>query len=198
MTCVSEVHVDKYLSQLATAWKDIHANTSANATTPALVLFPDLAHNVAHVSRYLVQPGCHVAVLGQPGSGRRTAATLAAGLHGLQVRTCSTHVEDSYGRLRDTLRQSYKEAGLEGKHVAVVVDLGGEDSAGMDLQTYSLIYQHVALGAAERVFWAGELEKTLEAGLAHGPEETGVHAAAVSTQNHGPAKVSQVSCTYSG
>ena len=81
--------------------------------------------HVAHVGRFLLQPAHNVAVVGIPGSGRQTAAMLAAGLAGMRVCTCSTHVDDSASRLQEALKEAYSLAGMEGEHVAVIVNIDG-------------------------------------------------------------------------
>lgn len=87
-----------------------------------MVLFDQVMYHVARLIRVLALAGGHAVLLGQPSSGRRTAARLAAYVAGCALVESKSGAQMAYADWRDELKQSILRCGVDGQKTALLLD----------------------------------------------------------------------------
>ncbi|XP_025088458.1 cytoplasmic dynein 2 heavy chain 1-like isoform X3 [Pomacea canaliculata] len=122
-----------------------------------ILVFKEVLDNVACVDRVLTSPGGSLLLAGQSGVGRRTAVTVVAHMHQMQLFT--PKISRSYGdkQFRSDLKQVMQIAGLEGQQVVLLL----EDHQFVELQFLELINSLLSAGEVPGLYSPEELEPLL-------------------------------------
>nr|XP_032832089.1 cytoplasmic dynein 2 heavy chain 1 [Petromyzon marinus]XP_032832097.1 cytoplasmic dynein 2 heavy chain 1 [Petromyzon marinus]XP_032832104.1 cytoplasmic dynein 2 heavy chain 1 [Petromyzon marinus] len=122
-----------------------------------LLLFPELLAAVARAERVLSRPGGSLLLAGPSGVGRRTAATLAASMHGLSL--LSPRVSRTYGskQFRGDVKGLMQQAGVEGLQVGLLL----EDFQMLSPEFLEIVNSLLSSGEVPGLFSPEELEPLL-------------------------------------
>jgi hypothetical protein len=143
------------------------ATVSGMTTAPSLVLFEQVCFMVCRIAQLLRVHNRHAILLGVGGSGKRSAARLAAyvaGKHAMVIDTAAASTAggpiercgpggEPTGNNADDLRAAIKMAGVSGRHVAVVVSEESLTDPGL-LQCINVV---LSTGDAASLFTRDEL-----------------------------------------
>ncbi|KAL3878520.1 hypothetical protein ACJMK2_030860 [Sinanodonta woodiana] len=122
-----------------------------------ILIFKEVLDNIARVDRVLTKPGGSLLLAGRSGVGRRTAATLVAHMHQMQLFT--PKISRGYGikHFKNDLKTVMQMAGIEGQQMVLLL----EDHHFVDPQFLELINSLLSAGEVPGLYTPEELEPLL-------------------------------------
>ncbi|KAK7096855.1 hypothetical protein V1264_003902 [Littorina saxatilis] len=122
-----------------------------------IIIFKEVLENMARVDRVLTCPGGSLLMAGRSGVGRRTAVTLVAFMHQMQVH--SPKVSRNYGdkQFKADLKSVMQIAGIEGEQVVLLL----EDHQFVEPQFLELINSLLSAGEVPGLYTPEEVEPLL-------------------------------------
>ncbi|KAK7489861.1 hypothetical protein BaRGS_00018883, partial [Batillaria attramentaria] len=118
-----------------------------------VLLFKEVLDNMARVDRVLTRPGGSLLMAGRCGVGRRTAVTVVAFMH--QMQLFSPKVSRSYGdkQFKNDLKTVMQLAGIEGEQIVLML----EDHQFVEPQFLELINSLLSAGEVPGLYTPDEL-----------------------------------------
>ncbi|KAK3801155.1 hypothetical protein RRG08_006872 [Elysia crispata] len=122
-----------------------------------ILIFQEVLDNMARTDRVLTQPGGSMLMAGRSGVGRRTAVSVVASMH--QMQLFSPKVSRGYGvkHFKNDLKQVMQLAGIEGEQVVLLL----EDHQLVEPQFLELINSLLSAGEVPGLYSPEELEPLL-------------------------------------
>lgn len=122
-----------------------------------IIIFHEVLDHMARIDRVLTAPGGSLLLSGRSGVGRRTALSVVAHMHHMEVFT--PHISRNYGlkHFKNDLKVVMQSAGVEGNHMILLV----EDHQLVDATFLELINSLLSSGEVSGLFSPEELEPVL-------------------------------------
>ncbi len=122
-----------------------------------IILFHEVLDHMARIDRVLTTPGGSLLLSGHSGVGRRTALSVVAHMHRIDVFT--PHISRNYGlkQFKVDLKTVMQQAGVEGKEMILLL----EDYQLLDGSFLELINSLLSSGEVSGLFSPEELEPVL-------------------------------------
>lgn len=122
-----------------------------------IIIFHEVLDHMARIDRVLSAPGGSLLLSGRSGVGRRTALSLVAHMHQIEVFT--PHISRSYSlkQFKLDLKVIMQQAGVEGKETILLI----EDYQVVDSSFLELINSLLSSGEVSGLFSPEELEPVL-------------------------------------
>lgn len=122
-----------------------------------ILVFREVLDHVARLDRVLTQPGGSVLLAGRSGVGRRTAATLVAHMHNMQLFVPKTSRGYGLKHFKSDLKTCMQQGGLEGEQVLLLI----EDHQLTEPQFLELTNSLLSSGEVPGLYSPEELEPLL-------------------------------------
>ena len=93
-----------------------------NSSSLNMLLFPEIVDRIARLDRVLSEPGGSALLVGRPGVGRRTCATLACYMHGMETFTPKVGRSYSTKHFLNDIKAAVTAAGVNGQHTCLYIE----------------------------------------------------------------------------
>ncbi|KAK3100036.1 hypothetical protein FSP39_013759 [Pinctada imbricata] len=122
-----------------------------------ILIFKEVLDNIARVDRVLTLPGGSLLLAGRSGVGRRTAVTLVAHMHQMNLFTPKVHRNYSMKHFKNDLKTVMQQAGIDGEQVVLLM----EDHQFIEPQFLEMINSLLSSGEVPGLYTPEELEPLL-------------------------------------
>lgn len=122
-----------------------------------MLLFPEIVERISRLDRVLSEPGGSALLVGRPGVGRRTCATLTCSMHGMEMHTPKVGRGYLAKHFLNDLKVAVTAAGVGGKHTCLYI----EDYQLVEPAFLEVVNSLLSSGEIPGMFTAQELDTLL-------------------------------------